>query len=149
MSGKVSCGKVVAGRILPLSKNLQIGNLIWPTESPKCGTVMKTADDGSLVFEPSNVRAVVDPKQTYYGIRPNDDIVAITGSLDTTLKLPDPKTKTVGDLIYIVKEVPGTSTVTVVPYDTELISGKTSAKMFASYGSFKLYTNGTNYFALF
>lgn len=149
MSGKVSCGKVVASKILPRSKKLQIGNLTWPTEAPKCGTVMKTSADGSLVFEPSNVRAVVDPSDTYYGILPTDDIVAVTGSLDTTLKLPDPKTKTVGDLIYIVKEVAGASAVTVVPYGTELISGRTSAKLLASYGSFKLYTNGTNYFALY
>lgn len=153
MSGRVSCGRVVVGRIEPMSdRKLQIGSLTWPSEVPNNGTttaVLKTAADGSLTFEPSNVRVVVDAKAKHYDIQDHDDIVAITGTLDTTLRLPDPKTKIVGDLIYIVKEVPGTSTVTVVPHDKEHISGKSSVKMFASYGSFKLYSNGTNYFALF
>lgn len=149
MSGKISCGKVVTGSILPSSTTLKIGNFDWPSTAPATGTVLKTAGDGSLTFEPTNVRAVVGAAATSYDILPSDDIVAITGTLDTTLKLPDPTLKTVGDLIYVVKEVSGTSTVTVVPFGTELISGKTSATLKASFGSFKLYTNGVNYFALF
>ena len=151
MSGKISCGKVVTASILPTSPSvsLKIGNLDWPTSAPSSGTVLKAAGDGSLVFEPSNVRAVVDAAQTTYDIQPTDDIVAITGSLETTLRLPDPLSKTVGDLIYVVKEVSGTSTVTVVPFSNELISGKSTATLRASFGSFKLYTNGVNYFALF
>lgn len=151
MSGKISCGKVVTASIFPASTStsLQIGNFSWPTNSPSSGTVLKTAGDGSLTFEPSNVRAVVSPTATSYDIQPSDDIVAITGTLETTLKLPDPASKTVGDLIYVVKEVAGTSNVTVVPFGSELISGKSSAILRASFGSFKLYTNGTNYFALF
>ena len=149
MSGKVSCGKVVTASILPTSTNLKIGNFNWPSSAPSSGTVLKTAGDGSLTFEPSNIRAVVDATASTYSIQPTDDIVAITGTLQTTLTLPDPSLKTVGDLIYVVKEVSGTSTVTVVPFGTELISGKTSATLTASFGSVKLYTNGVNYFALF
>ncbi len=151
MSGKISCGKVITASILPSpnSANLQIGNFNWPTETPSSGTVLKTGGDGSLTFEPSNVRAVVEPTATTYDIQVGDDIVAITGTLETTLRLPDPALKTVGDLIYVVKEVSGTSSVTVVPFGTELISGKSFATLKASFGSFKLYTNGINYFALF
>ncbi|CAM9107334.1 unnamed protein product [Sphacelaria rigidula] len=151
MSGKISCGKVVTAPILPSSTatSLQIGNFSWPTNPPSSGTVLKTAGDGSLAFEPSNVRAVVSPTATSYDIQPGDDIVAITGTLETTLKLPDPALKTVGDRIYVVKDVAGTSNVTVVPFGSELISGKSSATLRASFGSFKLYTNGVNYFALF
>lgn len=151
MSGKISCGRVITASISPASTSttLQIGNFNWPSSAPSSGTVLKTAGDGSLTFEPSNVRAVVSATSTTYDIQPTDDIVAITGTQETTLKLPDPALKTVGDLIYVVKEVSGTSTVTVVPFGTELISGKSSATLRASFGSFKLYTNGVNYFALF
>lgn len=151
MSGKISCGSVITGSIVPDSSSttLQIGNFNWPTEAPSSGTVLKTGNDGSLVFEPSNVRAVVAANAPTYDIQLSDDIVAITGTLETTLTLPDPALKTVGDLIYVVKEVSGTSTVTVVPFANELISGKSSAVLRASFGSFKLYTNGVNYFALF
>lgn len=149
MSGKVSCGKVVTSSIVPTSTSLKIGNFDWPSVAPSSGNVLKTAGDGSLTFEPSNVRAVVDAAATTYNIQLSDDIVAITGTLETTLTLPDPSLKTVGDLIYVVKEVSGASTVTVLPFGTELISGKTSATLTASFGSFKLYTNGVNYFALF
>lgn len=149
MSGKVSCGRLVTSYIspAPTSTKLHIGNFDWPTSAPSSGTVLKTAGDGSLAFEPANVRAVVSSAS--YDIQPTDDIVAITGNLDTTLTLPDPKLKTVGDLIYVVKEVSGSSTVTVVPFGTEVISGRSSAVLKASFGSFKVYTNGVNYFALF
>jgi hypothetical protein len=151
MSGKISCGSVITGSIVPDpgSATLQIGNFSWPANAPSTGTVLKTGGDGSLVFEPSNIRAVVGSDATTYNIQPTDDIVAITGTLETTLTLPDPALKTVGDLIYVVKEVSGTSSVTVVPFSNELISGKTSAVLRRSFGSFKLYTNGVNYFALF
>ena len=149
MSGKISCGKVVTASVLPSGTNLKIGNFDWPSSVPSSGTVLKTAGDGSLTFEPSNVRAVVGSTNTTYDIQPSDDIVAIVGTLETTVRLPDPALKTVGDLIYVVKEVSGTSTVTVVPFGTELISGASTATLRASYGSVKLYTNGVNYFALF
>lgn len=149
MSGKVSCGRLVTSTILPAqaSSKLSIGNFGWPSVAPSTGTVLKTTGDGDLAFEPANLRTVVSTAS--YDIQPTDDIVAITGALDTTLKLPDPTLKAVGDLIYVVKEVSGTSPVTVVPFGTELISGKSSAVLTASFGSFKLYTNGVNYFALF
>lgn len=151
MSGTISCGTVITDAIVPspASTNLQIGNFNWPSDAPSSGTVLKTAGDGSLTFEPSNIRAVVSAAASTYTIQPTDDIVAITGTLETTLTLPDPTVKTVGDLIYVVKEVSGTSTVTVVPFGTELISGKSTATLTVSFGSFKLYTNGVKYFALF
>lgn len=148
MSGKISCGTIVTDSISS-SSTLQIGNFSWPTGTPNSGTVLKTSGNGTLSFEPSNVRTVVDSLATTYSITSTDDIVAITGTLDTTLTLPDPTLKTVGDLIYIVKEVSGASVITVVPFGTELISGNSSATLSASYGSFKLYTNGVNYFALY
>ena len=148
MSGKISCGTIVTNSISS-STTLQIGNFNWPTDPPQSGTVLKTSGDGSLSFEPSNVRTTIDSAVTTYSIQESDDIVAITGTLDTTLTLPDPSSKTVGDVIYIVKEVAGSSVITVVPFGTELISGNSSATLSASYGSFKLYTNGINYFALY
>lgn len=148
MSGKISCGTIVTDSISS-SSTLQIGNFSWPTSTPESGTVLKTSGNGTLSFEPSNVRTAVDSLATTYSITSTDDIVAITGTLDTTLTLPDPTLKTVGDLIYIVKEVSGASVITVVPFGTELISGNSSATLSASYGSFKLYTNGVNYFALY
>lgn len=148
MSGKISCGTIVTDSISS-SSTLQIGNFNWPTTTPENGTVLKTSGDGSLSFEPSNVRTAVDSLATTYTVTDTDDIVAITGTLDTTLTLPDPTLKTVGDLIYIVKEISGTSVITVLPSGVELISGNSSATLSASYGSFKLYTNGTHWFALY
>ena len=48
-----------------------------------------------------------------------------------------------------VKEVAGSSVITIVPFGTELISGNTTATLTSSYGSMKIYTNGTNWFALY
>ncbi|CAM9704297.1 unnamed protein product [Ectocarpus sp. 6 AP-2014] len=104
---------------------------------------------GNLTFEEANVRSSIDASSASYAIGPSDDIVAITGTLDTNVTLPDPTTKTIGDMIYIVKEVDGSSVITVLPFGSELISGGTSTTLDTPYGSFRIYTNGTNWFALF
>ena len=143
------CDEIITSKVSSSSNSLKIGTFNWPTAVPASGSVLKTDGSGNLTFETSNVRVAIDPAATTYTISSNDDIIAITGTLDTTLTLPDPSTKTVGDLIYIVKEVDGTSTITVVPFGTELISGGSSTTLTDPYGSFKIYTNGTNWFALF
>ncbi|CAM9096197.1 unnamed protein product [Ectocarpus sp. 12 AP-2014] len=51
-------------------------------------------------------------------------------------------------MILVVKEVGGSSTVTVVPFGEELVSGHESAALSQPYGAFKVYTNGTNWFVL-
>ena len=147
--GSISCGTIITGSISSPSTTLQIGNFSWPTTVPESGTVLKTSGTGSLSFEPSNLRTAIPETDTTYQITSTDDIVAITGTLDTVLTLPDPASKTVGDLIYVVKEVSGSSLITVNPFSTELISGNSSATLSSSYGSFKLYTNGINWFALY
>ena len=148
MSGTISCGKLITSEISSTS-TLQIGSFTWPSESPASGTVLKTNGTGGLTFESINVRTALQTTDTSYTININDDIVAITGTLETTLTLPDPSTKAVGDLIYIVKEISGTSTITILPFGTELISGDSSAVLSSSYGSVKIYTNGINWFALY
>lgn len=149
MSGTISCGSLVTSSISTTS-TLMIGNFEWPTALPtNDGSVLKTSSTGSLTFEPSNVRTEILATDTAYSIGETDDIVAITGTLATTLTLPDPTLKTVGDLIYVVKEVAGLSIITIVPFGTELISGNSSTTLTSSYGSVKIYTNGTNWFALY
>ena len=110
---------------------------------------MKTDGEGNLQFQETNTRTVVDQLSTSHTIDIDSDIIAITGTLDTTLTLPDPSTKTIGDMIYIVKEVDGTSVITILPFASELISGSTSATLSDAYGTVKIYTNGTAWFALF
>jgi hypothetical protein len=146
---RISCNEVVTSKVSSASSVLQIGTFNWPSTAPTPGSLLKTDGLGNLTFEESNVRSVVDAASAAYTIGPSDDIVAITGTLDTTLTLPDPTTKSVGDLVYIVKEVDGPSVITVVPFGSELISGETSTTLSDPYGSFKIYTNGTNWFALF
>ncbi|CAM9731942.1 unnamed protein product, partial [Ectocarpus sp. 12 AP-2014] len=113
------------------------------------GSVLKTDGLGNLAFEASNVRSAVEPTSTEHAIDPSDDIVAVTGTLETTLTLPDPASKVAGDIIRIVKEVGGTSTVSVVPFGTELVSGGSSAVLSQPYDWLKIYTNGVNWFALY
>jgi len=108
---------------------------------------MKTDGNGNLVFENSNTRTEVS--SATYSISPNDDIVAITVQLDVTLTLPDPSQSVVGDILYIVKEVPGLNSVTIVPNSSELISGQNSYSSSIEYSVIQIYTNGTNWFILF
>jgi hypothetical protein len=149
MAGTISCGSIVTNNISGGEATLQIGTFTWPSTTPSTGTVLKTDGSGNLSFESANVRSEIDPTATTYAARISDDIVAVTGTLATTITLPDPSLKPVGDLVYVVKEVAGTSIVTIVPFGTELISGNTSSTLSASYGSVKIYTNGINWFALF
>ena len=146
---RITCTEIITSKVSSSNSTLQIGSFAWPSTTPAPGSVLKTDGAGNLTFEESNIRTVVDPAATTFTIGSSDDIVAITGTLDTTLTLPDPSTKTVGDLIYVVKEVDGPSVITVVPSGTELISGGASTTLSDPYGSFKIYTNGTNWFALF
>lgn len=146
---RITCNEIVTSKVSSSASSLQIGTFNWPSTAPAPGSVLKTDGAGNLTFETTNVRSAVDPLATTHTIGSSDDIVAITGTLDTTLVLPNPSTKVVGDLIYVVKEVDGASLITVVPFGTELISGSASATLSDPYGSFKIYTNGTNWFALF
>lgn len=146
---RVSVNEIVTSKISNSSSGLQIGPFNWPNAAPVPGSTLKTDGMGNLTFEETNVRSAVDAASASYAIGPSDDIVAITGTLDTTLTLPDSSTKTVGDMIYIVKEVDGSSVITVVPFESELISGGTSTTLDTPYGSPRTYTNGTNWFALF
>lgn len=145
----ITCSAIVTSRVTSATSSIQIGSFTWPSAAPVPGSVLKTDGLGNLTFEASNVRSTVDPASTTYAIAPSDDIVAVTGTLDTTLTLPDPVFKATGDIIRIVKEVGGPSTVTAVPFGSELVSGGSSAVLSQAYGSFKLYTNGTDWFALY
>ncbi|CAN0368597.1 unnamed protein product [Ectocarpus sp. 6 AP-2014] len=146
---RVSVNEIVTSKISNSSSVLQIGPFNWPNTAPIPGSTLKTDGMGNLTFEEPNVRSSIDASSASYAIGPSDDIVAITGTLDTNLTLPDPTTKTIGDMIYIVKEVDGASIITVLPFGSELISGGTSTTLDTPYGSLRIYTNGTNWFALF
>ena len=145
----ITCSAIVTSKVTSATSSIQIGSFTWPSAAPIPGSVLKTDGSGNLVFEASNVRSTVDPLSTAYIIDSSDDIVAITGTLNTTLTLPNPASKSVGDMIEVVKEVDGSSTVTVVPFASEHISGASSAVLSQPYGSVKMYTNGTDWFALY
>ena len=127
--------------------NIQLGGYTFPSVAPTENTVLMTDGSGNLSFAPTNTRTPVTA--TTYTITANDDIVAITVAQNTTLTLPDPSTKQIGDIIYIVKEVAGTDQININPNGSELISGQTSYTFSAEYGATKIYTNGTNWFLLF
>ena len=145
----ILCNEVVTSKVTSSTSTLTIGTFVWPSTAPTPGSILKTDGSGNLTFESSNVRSVVDPASSTFTVGASDDIVAVTGTLDTTITLPDPSTKTVGDMIYIVKEVDGASVITISPSGGELVSGSPTAALSAAYGSVRLYTNGTNWFALF
>lgn len=145
----ISCPTLVTSRVTSAASNIQIGAFTWPSAAPVAGSVLKTDGLGNLSFEVPNVRSAVDPASAAYTILATDDIVAVTGTLDTTLTLPDPSLKVTGDMISVVKEVGGTSTVTVQPFGTELVSGGSTAVLSQPYGSLKIYTNGANWFVLY
>ncbi len=143
----ISCPTLVTSRVTSAASSIKIGGFTWPSAAPGAGSVLKTDGAGNLSFEPPNLRSTVDPASSAYTILPSDDIVAVTGTLDTTLTLPDPASKTTGDIIRIVKEVGGPSVVSVMPHGTELVSGGSSAVMSQPYESLNVYTNGADWFA--
>ena len=150
-SGKISCGSIITNSITS-DATLSIGTFNWPTSLPATGAVLKTDNSGNLTFEQLNVRVAIPAIDNSYQAAASNDIIAITGTLATTITLPLVSEKQVGDLIYISKEVVGNSVITIIPNPldtTVFISGNTSATLSASYGSFKIYTNGVNWFALF
>ncbi|CBN80422.1 EsV-1-124 [Ectocarpus siliculosus] len=148
-SMSISCDSIVTSRVTSATSNIQIGLFNWPSTTPLPGSVLKTDGLGNLTFEVPNVHTSVDTAAPAYAISTSDDIVAVAGTLDTTLTLPDPSSKVVGDLIVVVKEGGGDNSVTVVPFGTELLSGGSSVVLSQAYGSLKIYTNGTDWFALF
>jgi len=147
MSGTITSDAVVTSTISS-SSNLQIGSFTWPSAAPSSGQVLKTDDSGNLSFRSVNTRIAIGALVTTDTIDVLTDIVAITGTLATSLTLPDPSTKSVGDIIHIVKEVSGASIITISPFSTELISGNASSTLSTSYGSMKVYTNGIDWFEL-
>jgi hypothetical protein len=155
MSGTVYMGAINVTKIESESSlsitsstgNIQLGGYTFPSAPPTENTVLVTDGTGNLSFAPANTRTSVTSPA--YTIPPEDDIVAITVAQPTSLTLPDPSTKTVGDIIYIVKEVAGTDVITVNPSASELISGQAAYTFSAAYGATKIYTNGTNWFLLF
>jgi len=155
MSGKVTMGSINVTNIASTSSltitsstgNIQMGPYTFPSSAPTDNTVLVTDGSGNLSFSSTNSR--IDVSTATYTILSDDDIVAITVEQDTTLTLPDPSTKTVGDILYIVKEVAGTNVITINPNGSELISGQLTYTFSAEYGATKIYTNGVNWFLLF
>lgn len=155
MSGTVFMGAITVASIASDSAlsitsstgSIQLGGYRFPDEAPVDGNVLVTDGSGNLSFATSNQRSEVSAAA--YSILPGDNIVAITAQLDVALTLPPPSSKTVGDIIYIVKEVDGSNSVSVNPNGTELLSGQTSFSFSQAYGATRLYTNGTNWFILY
>lgn len=154
MSGTVYMGDVNLTTIASSSSlsitsstgNIQLGPYTFPSLAPVENTILISDGTGNLSFVPVNLRTAVTTST--YSITSEDDIIAITVAQDTTLTLPPPSSRVVGEILYIVKEVPGTDSVTVNPSGTELISGLSSFIFSSSYGTLKLITNGTNWFVL-
>lgn len=155
MSGKIYMGSInvtsiasdASLSITSSTGNIQLGSYTFPSAPPADNTVLVTDGSGNLSFSPSNTRVGVTAAT--YNATINDDIVAITVAQATTITLPDPTTKVVGDIIYIVKEVAGNDQITINPNGAELISGQATYTFSAEYGATKIYTNGTNWFLLF
>ena len=155
MSGKVTVSSINVSTIASTSSlsitstsgNIQMGGYTFPSTGPTEDSILKSDGSGNLTFAPTNTRTEVST--ITYSISSDDDIVAITVAQDTTLTLPDPTTKTVGDILYIVKEVAGTNVVTINPNGSELVSGQSTYTFQSEYGATKIYTNGTNWFLLF
>lgn len=155
MSGTVIMGAITVSSIASDSAlsitsstgNIQLGGYTFPDTTPSEGDVLVTDGSGNLSFAAANQR--VDVSSATYTIQPSDNIVAITVQEDVVVTLPPPSSKTVGDIIYIVKEADGLSSVSVSPSGTELISGQEGFSFSQAYGATKLYTNGTNWFILY
>jgi len=135
------------------SETLQESPSITLTTFPKTDLPLRVYSvDASHIsctlFDNDSSSSPVSVVATTYTIGITEDIVAITGTLNTTLTLPDPSTKTIGETIYIVKEVAGTSVITINPFNTELISGNATYTFSDAYQSVRLYTNGTNWFII-
>ena len=154
MSGTVYMGAINVTSIASESSltitsstgNIQLGQYTFPSLTPTENTILVTDGSGNLSFTSVNVRTAVSTST--YSISSEDDIVAITVAQNTTLTLPSPSSRVVGEIIYIVKEVPGTTSVTLNPSNNELISGQASYTLSSEYGTLKVYTNGTNWFVL-
>lgn len=148
--GAITCTSIASNSTLTITSSsggIQLGSYVFPTGNPTDGDVLVTDGSGNLSFAAANQRSEVSTAT--YSILPGDDIVAITAQIDVVVTLPTPSSKTVGDIVYIVKEVDGLNSVTVNPNGTELISGQANYSFSQSYGATKLYTNGTNWFVLF
>lgn len=144
MSGTVNIGSITVTSIS--TGNISVGPYTFPSTQPVKGSVLVTDGTGNLSFTPSNTR--VEVGTAAHTVAASEDIVAITAAQETALTLPDPATKVVGNILYVVKEVGGTHAVTIAPSGAELISGQTSHVLSAEYGATKLYTNGTDWFIL-
>jgi len=143
--GSISCSNVTTTVINPSGSKIKIGPLTWPSSSSTPGDLV-TDGVGNVAISPVFPRVVIDPTETTYSISPVEEIVAIVGTNATTLTLPDPSTKDVGYILYIVKETDSTNVITIVPFGTELIIGETSVEISNGYSSIALYTDGTNWF---
>lgn len=129
------------------TNSIQIGDYTLPSTTPTETSVLSTDSNGTLSFVPISVKTEVTAPM--YFIDANDSVVAITGvQLAFVLTLPDPSLKVVGDILYIRKEVPGTNTVSIMPFNGESISGENSYTITTEYGSVSMYTNGTSWFVL-
>jgi len=148
--GSITCTSIESNSTLSITSSsggIQLGNYTFPSGNPVDGDVLVTDGNGNLSFSAANQRSEVSG--TTYSVLPGDDIVAITAQVDVVLTLPVPASKTVGDIMYVVKEVDGLNTVTINPNGSELISGQSSYSFSQAFGATKLYTNGTNWFLLF
>ena len=126
--------------------NIQLGSHMFPSSSPVDSTTLMTDGNGSLFFRKQNVRTEVSSSS--YNIVSSDDIVGVTGDVAVSLILPDPASRVVGDLLYIVRETDSTEDIVVYPNGVELISGQTSYSMNSAFCSVSLYTNGSNWFVV-
>ncbi|CAM9203960.1 unnamed protein product [Pylaiella littoralis] len=144
MSGTVNIGSITVTSMS--AGNISVGPYTFPSTEPVKGSVLVTDGTGNLSFSPANTR--VEVSAAAHVVAASEDIVAITVAQDTALTLPDPATKVVGNILYVVKEAAGAHVVTIAPSGAELISGQTSHVLSSEYGAAKLYTNGTDWFIL-
>lgn len=126
--------------------NIYIGGYTFPRVEAGDDNVLTTNGSGTLSFVSENV--VKEVVGTSFAIASSDNTIEITVAQNTILTLPNPFTKNIGDIVYITKVADGSYTVTLNPYDSELISGQSSHVISQEYGTAKLYTNGIDWFLL-
>ena len=81
----------------------------------------------------------------------DDFLISVSDTIiSRTVKLPNPSIAGIGKL-YVISDMSGsalTTTITISPFNTELINGDTGTSINTNYGTVRLTTDGTNWFII-
>jgi len=128
-----------APNILRTDKDLNIKNKFQALENE---TVLGHGQKVKL-------REIISGDDPTYNMTLSDYIVAISDvAIARTIQLPKPSIAGFGKL-YVIKDSSGSAaatTISITPFDTDLIDGQPGASINSDFGSLKIYTNGTDWF---